>query len=49
MRLVGGPTNGKGRVEVCVDGHWGTVCGEGWGDTEAGLVCVRLGFPAKSW
>ena len=37
----------EGRVEVCVDGRWGTVCGEGWGDTEAGLVCARLGFPAE--
>ena len=45
MRLVGGPSNREGRVEVCVDGRWGTVCGEGWGDTEAGLVCARLGFP----
>ena len=34
----------EGRVEVCVDGRWGTVCGEGWGDTEAGLVCARLGL-----
>ena len=37
----------EGRVEVCVDGRWGTVCGEGWGNTEAGLVCARLGFPAE--
>ena len=47
MRLVSGPSNREGRVEVCVDGRWGTVCGEGWGDTEAGLVCARLGFPAQ--
>ena len=48
MRLVGGLTNREGRVEVCLDGRWGTVCGEGWGDTEAGLVCSTMGFPAQS-
>ena len=47
MRLVSGPSNREGRVEVCVDGRWGTVCGEGWGDTEAGLVCASLGFPRE--
>ena len=47
MRLVDGFTYREGRVEVCVDGRWGTVCGEGWGDTEAGLVCARLGFPGQ--
>ena len=45
---MGGSTNREGRVEVCVDGQRGTVCGEGWGDTEAGLVCARLGFPRQS-
>ena len=44
---MNGSTNREGRVEVCVDGRWGTVCGEGWGDTEAGLVCARLGFPGQ--
>ena len=48
MRLVDGSVYREGRVEVCVDGRWGTVCGEGWGDTEAGLVCARLGFPGQS-
>ena len=37
----------EGRVEVCVDGRWGTVCGEDWTEEEARLVCGRLGFSEK--
>ena len=48
IRLVGGSTIREGRVEVCMDGRWGTVCGEGWGDIQAGLICSTMGFPAQS-
>ena len=47
ITLASGPTYREGRVEVCMDRRWGTVCIEGWADTEAGLVCVRLGFPRE--
>ncbi len=47
VRLVGGSTDREGRVEVCVGGRWGTVCGDGWTDREAGLVCSRLGYPQE--
>ena len=42
-RLVGGSTNSEGRVEVCMDGRWGTVCSN---DQEqiAEAVCSQLGF-----
>ena len=35
---------GKGRVEMCVGGNWGTICGLDWGQEEAIVVCNELGF-----
>ena len=34
-----------GRVEVCVNGVWGSVCSEGWDRTDALVVCIQMGFP----
>ena len=48
IRLVDGSSYDEGRVEVCSNGRWGTVCGNGWTEREAGLVCSRLGFPTLS-
>ena len=49
MRLVGGSTNREGRVEVCVDGRWGTVCSQPeWTAMQAGYVCSQLGFSEYS-
>lgn len=43
IRLEGG-SNVYGRVEVCNDGVWGTVCSTSWDDTSAGVVCAQLGL-----
>ena len=35
---------GSGRVELCLDGLWGTVCDDGWDINEATTVCSELGY-----
>ena len=44
VRLMGGQNKFEGRVEVCQDGQWKTVCNDKWGKKEARVVCRQLGF-----
>lgn len=48
VRLEGETSQNQGRVEVCIDGVWGTVCDDGWSSSDAQVVCRQLGYELSS-
>ena len=41
---MGGTTIYEGRVEICSNLIWGTVCDDLWGQPDSNVACGQLGF-----
>ena len=44
IRLRGGRNSTEGRVEICFNNQWGTVCDDFWSNNDGNVVCRQLGF-----
>ena len=48
IRLVNGLSNLEGRVEICVEGVWGTICDNNFDVNDARVICRQLEYPYQS-
>ena len=46
--MLDGNTTTEGRVEICYDNVYGTVCDDQWGPLDAAVACRQLGFSDAS-
>ena len=47
VRLANGSSAQEGRVEVCINGSYGTICDDKWSSLDASVVCRQLGFTSN--
>ena len=44
LRLVNGSSSMEGRVEICYNSSYHTICDDFWDNLDAAVVCRHLGF-----
>ena len=47
LRLENGSSVREGRVEVCFNNAWGTICNQGYGVTAAEVFCAQMEFQGE--
>ena len=45
VQLVGGSNRLEGRVEICINKAWGTICNNAFSTEDATVVCNQLKLP----
>ena len=48
LRLMNGSSSSEGRVEICYNNTFGSICDDQWGPLDAKVVCRQLGFSPMS-
>ena len=44
VQLVDGPSLSEGKLLICINGVWGTLCNSGIDYIDAGVICLDLGY-----
>ena len=46
--MVGGNTGDEGRIEICINNTYATICDDRWDEIDATVACRQLGFSSNS-
>ena len=38
----------SGRIEICIDDEWTSICNESWDDMDAMVACKQMGLEYRS-